>query len=139
MSVAGLLISLVLSLIALVIVARPLLRVSAAEREGDEDRQRRRDGARTYYERVLTNIRDLDEDFATGKIGRDDYEGEREFWAQRGLRLLRALDQRDAGDELLTTADHDDQIDRAIEAAVAAYRADGAIADARAGKEDLRA
>ena len=64
----------------------------------------------------LTNIRDLDEDFSTGKINEEDYRTEREVWARRGIRLLRALDQLEGAE------DDAEGIERAIEEAVAEYR-----------------
>ena len=120
MSVPGLLIALALSLIALAIVARPLLIPARRERVAESSRRHQRDRVETYYERVLTNIRDLDEDFATGKISEADYRAEREVWALRGIRLLRVRDQLARGEN----PDGDDaaRIDRAIEEAVAAYR-----------------
>ena len=120
MSVPGLLIALVLSLIALALVARPLLRPARPERAAESSRRHQRDRVETYYERALTNIRDLDEDFATGKINESDYEAEREVWVLRGIRLLRVQDQLERDEN----PDSDDaaRIDRAIEAAVAAYR-----------------
>lgn len=119
MSVPGLLIALVLSLIALAIVARPLLRPARRERAGASSQREQRDRIGTYYERVLTNIRDLDEDFATGKINEVDYRSEREVWAERGIRLLRVRDQ--VANEQARNEDSE-RIDRAIEEAVAAYR-----------------
>ena len=120
MSVTGLLIALVLSLIALAIVARPLLLPARRERVAESSRRHQRDRVATYYERVLTNIRDLDEDFATGKISEADYRAEREVWVLRGIRLLRVRDQLERDEN----PDGDDaaRIDRAIEEAVAAYR-----------------
>lgn len=122
MSIAGLLIALVLSLAALAIVARPLLRPARRERADHESLRRQRDQLAAYYERVLTNIRDLDEDFATGKISQVDYEAEREAWVVRGIRLLRAQNQLEREGSSLVEADDGEGIDRAIEKAVAAYR-----------------
>ena len=116
MSLPGLLIALVLSLIALAIVARPLLRPPRRERAAESNRQEQREQVLSYYERVLTNIRDLDEDRSTGKISDENYRMEREVWAQRGIRLLRALDQLEGAE------DNADGVERAIEEAVAAYR-----------------
>jgi len=120
MSLPGLLIALVLSLIAWALVARPLLRPARPERAAESSRRHQRDRVETYYERVLTNIRDLDEDFATGKINDADYRAEREVWVLRGIRLLRVRDQLEREEN----PDGDDaaRIDRAIEEAVAAYR-----------------
>ena len=120
MSVPGLLIALVLSMIALAIVARPLLLPARCERMAESSRRHQRDRVETYYERVLTNIRDLDEDFATGKISGADHRAEREVWVLRGIRLLRVSDQ--LGRDENPDGDAAARIDRAIEEAVAAYR-----------------
>lgn len=134
MSIPGLLIALLLSLIALAIVARPLLGAARVRHSAGSGLRRESERVQTYYERVLTNIRDLDEDFATGKISEDDYRAEREVWAQRGIQLLRVRDQLERpGDPLAAGADAE-RIDRAIEEAVAAYRA--ALRPARGKGED---
>lgn len=118
MSLPGLLIALVLSLIALAITLRPLLRPARRELAAKSSWRHQRDRVATYYERVLTNIRDLDEDFATDKISEGDYRVERDVWAQRGIQLLRVQDQLEHEVDSLDDA----KIDRAIEEAVAAYR-----------------
>lgn len=122
MSVPGLLIALILSGVALAIVAGPLLRPARRERAAEARLRRQRERIGAYYERVLTNIRDLDEDSATGKINEGDYREEREVWAQRGIRLLRAADQLEREGSPIAGADEADGIDQAIEEAVAAYR-----------------
>ena len=114
MSWPGLFIALALSLIALAIVARPLLRPAGRERMAESGRRRQVERVESYYERVLTNIGDLDEDYSTGKVNEEEYRREREIWALRGIRLLRALDQ--------LTGEDDDGLERAIDEAVAAYR-----------------
>jgi len=119
MSVPGLLIALVLSLFAMAAVARPLLRPPKRERAAASSHRERRDRIETYYERVLTNIRDLDEDFATGKINEGDYRSEREVWVERGIRLLRVRHQ--VANEQARNEDSE-RIDRAIEEALAVYR-----------------
>ena len=123
MSIAGLLISLLLIAIAAAIVARPLLRRSSrAGQRQDADRQLQREQLLIHYERVLTNIRDLDEDFGTGKLSADDHQEEREAWLQRGVILLRALDELDTEQSQVPGEQDAESIDRAIEAAVATYR-----------------
>ena len=122
MSVPGLAFALLLSLLAAAIVARPLLRPARPGRAAENSLRLESDRVETYYERVLNNIRDLDEDYATGKLSDDDYRGERELWAQRGMRLLRVKDQLARERRPLTDGDGE-RIDRAIEEAVAAYRA----------------
>ncbi len=126
MSIAGLLFSMLLAIIAVAIVARPLM-LSRGGAQGDARLQQQREQLRTAYERVLTNIRDLDEDCATGKISEEDRRPEREFWARRGVQLLRDLDEIDRTSNALDA----DRVDRAIEAAVAARRGDDTTAGER--------
>lgn len=123
MSIVGLVISLALFLIAIVVVARPFFLSTPVGAETDSHLQRQREGVSSYYERVLTNIRDLDEDFQTGKISEADYREEREVWVDRGIRLLRVGDSLESGRSLVATSAPDvADIDRAIEAAVQAFR-----------------
>ncbi len=117
MSIPGLLISLLLALIAIAIVARPFFTRATDRRVAESDYQSERVG--NYYERVLTNIRDLDEDLATGKISAADHGREREVWVARGIALLRLQDQLGAQQQ---AADERSDIDARIDAAVAAYR-----------------
>jgi len=128
MSIAGLVISLVLILIVTLMVAYPFVRPSEAFTE-DVSLQQQRDRIQAYYERVLTNIRDLDEDFATEKINETDYNEEREVWVHRGIRLLRVQDQLDSEHSLVSDEHHDaSDIDHAIEDAIRSYR-DGTTPD----------
>ena len=120
MSILGLLISLLLALIAVAIVAHPLLGAARSRQGAGSDDDAQRERVANYYERVLTNIRDLDEDLATGKISEADHRREREVWVARGVALLRLQDQLDAQQN--SAAPDSEAIDRAIEAAVAAYR-----------------
>ena len=122
MSIPGLLISLLLALIAIAIVAHPLLSAARRGRDADAADRIQRERVANYYERVLTNIRDLDEDLATGKISAADHGREREVWVARGLGLLRLQDQLDAQPPSAGAPASSQAIDRAIEAAVAAYR-----------------
>ncbi|MDX2139921.1 MAG: hypothetical protein SF123_17680 [Chloroflexota bacterium] len=126
MSIEGLIIGFILVSIVVVIVAAPLL-----GREGRFDAQaaqlaRQRERAHVYYERVLRNLRDLDEDHALGKLDDDAYEADRALWAERGVQVLKALDQLSAGTMIAPPSADDAAIDRslddAVEAAVRAYR-----------------
>ena len=121
MSIVGLIVALGLALIAIVVVARPFYRVGPGRAEAEVNLQLQRERVHSYYERVLTNIRDLDEDFQTGKLAEAEYREEREVWVTRGIRLLRVADSLDR-EPGLGEADAD-AIDRAIEAAVRAARA----------------
>jgi len=118
MSVAGLIATGILFLILAIYVLRPLLvNTTMTGKRAFLNKQRER--AIAYYERVLTNIRDLDEDLATGKINPEEYETERELWVGRGIKLLKMLDQLDEQENIVD----DEQagaaeIDAAIEQAV---------------------
>ncbi len=122
MSIAGLLIACVLTLLTLAFVLKPLLRPAREDRLSGGSLAMQRERLSSYYARVLTNIRDLDEDFTTGKIGPEDYRSEREVWVERGIRLLRVQDQLDLQQTEARTEPDAERIDRAIEAAVSAYR-----------------
>ncbi len=91
MSLAGLLVALLLTLLALTIVAYPLLLRRQASTGARHSSPR---DLETSYRRVLINIRDLDEDFATGKLDARSYRDERETWVRRGIVLLRQIDEQ---------------------------------------------
>ena len=122
MSVPGLLMALVLSLIALWLVGRPLWRGMRGAGAAASSLEMQRDRLSVYYSRVLTNIRDLDEDFATGKIDGGSYRAEREIWVGRGIQLLRVQEELDAQHSLAPAGSEAERIDQAIEAAARAYR-----------------
>jgi hypothetical protein len=121
----GLLVFVLLLAGVALLIGTPLLRPRPAP-SADIRREHQRDRLLFYYERVLTNLRDLEEDHATGKISDADYEADREIWMLRGVESLKAVDSlqegslipQDGGD----TATIDEAIDAAIESAVAAYR-----------------
>ena len=52
----------------------------------------RREALQLQYERVLTTLRDLDEDHLTDKVDSAAHAQERERWLQRGAGLLAELD-----------------------------------------------
>jgi len=118
MSVIGLIGSLLILLILLIWVMRPLWRISIpATDQSLSERERIR--AHAYYERVLTNIRDLDEDKLTGKISEEEYQKERTYWLDRGIRVLKVIEKIDAKEHIVSTMNADDaMIDQNIESAI---------------------
>jgi hypothetical protein len=117
MSLAGIIAAFVIAGVLGAWIMLPLLRRTTLSDAAFIDRQRER--ARAYYERVLTNIRDLDEDYTTGKISGEEYAEERENWVQRGVRLLRLLDELADQQNIVSDHDADDAtIDAAIDAAI---------------------
>ncbi len=129
MSTGGLVVSLVLLLLAGFWIAGPLLGRESGRASRDESAQKQRDRLLGYYERVLTNIRDLDEDYSTGKMQTGDYEAEREEWVQRGIQVLKALDSIEMKSIPADEAAIDEAVDSEIEAAIAAYRSKAARAE----------
>lgn len=123
MSLEGILIALGLTVLVALWVGLPLLRRETTTSAPITPLERQRERLTIYYSRVLRNIHDLEEDFATGKLSDADYQQERELWTQRGIAVLKALDET----QLLTETQTDDAsidtaIDSQIEAAVNAYR-----------------
>lgn len=83
----------------------------------------KRDALLVAYERIVATIRDLDEDFATGKLQQADYDTQREALMQRGMVLLEALGEKPGKQKAsrgrVQKANIDTALDEAIEAAVA--------------------
>ncbi len=126
MSLEGLVVSVTLLVIAVLWIAAPLL--SRRLVQSDDAAQKQRDRLLTSYERVLNNLRDLDEDFATGKLQAEEHTPEREQLVQRGIRILMELDRLDAASVQAEQAagplsgKAGKALDESIEEAVAAYR-----------------
>jgi hypothetical protein len=126
MSSAGLVFGLIILLVALVLIGTPLFRRQIGQVGDDTLLQKQHERLLLIYERVLTNIRDLEEDHTTGKMQTADYETEREIWVQRGIQVLKALDRLEERDVIANVADDegiDQAIDDEIEQAIAAFRA----------------
>jgi cytochrome c-type biogenesis protein CcmI len=132
MSPEGLIIAIILTAIVVIFVVLPL--AGAKKRSGDVDplAEKQRERLLVYYERVLRNIHDLDEDHALGKLADAEYEQEREVWAARGVQVLKALDSladQQAAPAMIAPTEAEDAavdhaIDDAIEAAVRKARRD---------------
>jgi len=126
MSTGGLLIGVVILIATITFIALPLLRPKPGLHVDELLAQKQRERLLVVYERVLTNIRDLDEDYTTGKMPDGDYAYEREVWVQRGIQVLKSLDDLETAHMLTSSAETeviDKAIDQKIEDAVAAYRA----------------
>lgn len=123
MSIGGLILAVILALVVLMFVVSPLIarRSEASEAGGDAGLAKQRERLLAYYDRVLRNLHDLDEDNALGKIEPELYARDRALWVERGVQALKALDTLN---EQLSPASADDTaaldqaIDDAIEAAV---------------------
>ncbi len=117
MSVSGL----ILGIVALLIVAAWVLYPLLAQRSAPADAQIAQQRARLdlYYERVLRNLHDLDEDHALGKIDETVYQTDRAYWLDRGALALKALDALTEQSAFVSpTLAEDAAIDRAIDDAI---------------------
>ncbi len=125
MTIPGILLTFALTALVLLIVSAPFWRRRAAP-GAEAAAELQRDRVLAYYERVLRNVRDLDEDFALGKLAEADYRRDRELWTERGVQALRLLDTLNAGGQALTgtsgAAELDAAVERAVQAAVARVR-----------------
>lgn len=122
MSIVGLISAVVMLLLVVIFIAIPFLSQQRQSARAFSNKQRER--ALAYYERVLTNIRDLDDDLATDKIHQDEYDIERERWMERGVALLKMLDELDNTNPIITNENANDaDIDHAIEQAISAKQA----------------
>lgn len=126
MSLPGLIFALLVALFVLLWIALPLFQRRAEIEAADPLIDKQRERLLVYYERVLRNIRDLDEDRALDKIDEAEYAREREEWAQRGAQVLQALDTLAERQVIPPTPAEDSAVDRAIdnaiEAAIRRYR-----------------
>jgi len=81
-------------------------------------------------DRVINSLQELDFDFTLGKIPEEDYPAQRADLVQKGADILRKLDA------LQPQPISDDEVERRIERAAAARRADGSVkADAPSDDE----
>jgi hypothetical protein len=94
-------------------------------------RQRDREKLLVDYERILTTIRELDDDFRLGKLSQETYQIEREAWAQQGTILVERLEKLKESVPLPRSPkahlpkspqpDADSDLDAALEQAIAKY------------------
>lgn len=91
MSYAGLLIAVIGFLVLSLWIGGPLLQKRRQSGQ-DEAVIREKDTLKMAYAAAIRSIRDLDEDFTTGKIPEADYQRERERWMAEGTEVLRELD-----------------------------------------------
>ena len=115
MSIEGLIITMTIVAAFILWSIIPLFIESHEEEAISISVERQRERLNVYYERVLRNLHDLDEDFATGKLDEEDYRPEREQWAQRGIQVLKALDELDAQHLVAESSADDATIDEAID------------------------
>ena len=118
MSFEGLVLGALIVTFTLLVIVYPLLRHPPQSDLSNARSEKARERLNVYYQRVLRNLRDLDEDFDLGKISVDDYAADRDAWMLRGVQALKALDDlKFQGDSLLNASD-DSSLDQAINDAI---------------------
>ena len=103
---------------------------SKAKSVGNRKRQLdlSRDELIASYERVVSTLRDLEDDSKSHKMHPADYERERAYWSQYGIKLLRLLDgdtdleDDPVMDDLDDMDDAELMLDRSVEEAISNYR-----------------
>jgi hypothetical protein len=121
MSIAGFIGALFIAAVFILWVASPFFqrgRVQVVSNTDTDILERQRERLLVYYNRVLRNIHDLDEDFATGKLDEREYQDDRARWSERGVQALRALDQLDSQHLVAPTGADMAAIDTAIETTI---------------------
>jgi hypothetical protein len=125
MSAQGLIISLVLSGIGIAWIVIPFLRRDLGTVvDNQSPHKMQHEQLLLQYEQIIATIRELDEDYSTSKVPPDEYDRERPLWAQRGVEVLKQLDQLEQEHPALRAAaktSDDRAIDDAIEAAISRY------------------
>jgi NADH pyrophosphatase NudC (nudix superfamily) len=84
-------------------------------------------------DRVINSLQELDFDFKLGKIPEDDYPTQRASLLQKGAEILKKIDS--LAPQLVSAQDTEARLEKAI----AARRADGAVAVAPVTDDDLEA
>ena len=116
MSIAGLIIGLIIVVLFTLWVIAPFLRQKPTIVIADDTVvERQKERLRVYYERVLRNLHDLDEDHATGKLREDEYHVEREQWGRRGIQALKAMEELDTQHLIIQASADEAAIDEAID------------------------
>ncbi|MBL8156391.1 MAG: hypothetical protein JNM70_19580 [Anaerolineae bacterium] len=92
MDIGTIVIVLVVAGVGLFWLAFPFITRAGSQAEGIF-RQRDRERLLVDYERVLTTIRELDDDYRLGKLSQETYQMEREAWAEQGTILVEQLEK----------------------------------------------
>lgn len=129
MDIAAIVIVLVIAGVGLLWLAFPFFNRAGLQAEG-AFKQRDREKLLVDYERILTTIRELDDDFRLGKLSQETYQMEREAWAEQGTILVEQLEKLKASTPSRPPKskppkgpqpDADSDLDAALEQAIAKY------------------
>lgn len=120
MSVMGIIAAIFVLGVGLAWVFSPLF-LARFEFGAEAKRRQEQDELLALYERVVVVIRDLDDDFNTGKLPRAEYEVDRERWTQRGVEIMQALEKINGGSIKDKAQQAEHEFDDAIESAIKQY------------------
>jgi hypothetical protein len=123
MDIGSLFLALALILLVVAFVARPII---DGRLHPESDSASPLDSLITQREAVLTELRELDFDHSTGKVGDEDYAAQRARLLAHGAEVLKALDQAPS----VGHNGHSEPVDDEIERLVAARRKGSAKAKA---------
>ena len=126
MTLQGLIALGVMVIFGLIVMIYPFFTVRTTASSNQKRRlNTSRDELLASYERVLSTMRDLEDDFKSGKMPEEDYEEERVYWSQYGVRLLKLLEgsAEPTDDEVMhDMGDANIQLDQSVEDAIQNYR-----------------
>lgn len=129
MEIGTIVIVLVVAGVGLLWLAFPFINRAGLQAEA-AFKQRDREKLLVDYERILTTIRELDDDFRLGKLSQETYQMEREVWAEQGTALVEQLEKLKAAAPPRPPKskppkgpqpDADSDLDAALEQAIAKY------------------
>lgn len=126
MTLEGLIVVIIMVIVGIAGIAFPFLKSKNKRLPiGSLRLAQTRDELITSYERVLATMRDLDDDYQNQKLHKKEYEEERAYWAQYGVRLLQLLEGNPTKDIPAQPAPinrHESELDVAVEEAIRNYR-----------------
>ena len=125
MDIGSLLLALALIILVAAFVARPVIEQAATHREAASSA----DDLIARREAVLIELRDLDFDHDTGKVGDDDYAEQRARLVAKGAEVLRALDALEATKPASASTGFDDAIEKAVAAVRTGKSSKSALAE----------
>ncbi|MGB1288629.1 MAG: hypothetical protein ACPG7F_18995 [Aggregatilineales bacterium] len=120
MSIEGLIFGLILAAATTLLIINPFF-IKTASPAPLEAAQR--NDMLAQYEIILTNIRDIEMDYNSGKMPEDDYQSERAEWVERGVALLQQIDTLSDNIPAASSLSDEDhtRIDAEVEALITAY------------------
>jgi hypothetical protein len=128
MEITAILVSLALLILVAVYLYAPFVQ-KRARRVTEEEHEL--SALLAERDRVINSLQELDFDYKLGKIPEEDYPAQRSLLLQNGADILRKIDT------LAPEPESAQDVDARIEKAIAARRADAAVAKAEVSDDDI--